>query len=152
MSRPDWSSLSRDERVAAIKRAWWPKASARKLAACLGTTRGAIIGYYDRYPEALHDHPLLAKSAIMANNSNGIVSRVLKKKVAAYPTLPKEPLPPGGGCDLIALDHSRCRWPLLDTSPGQDQRFCGLPAYRGARTSYCEHHFVRSIRQDKDAA
>lgn len=145
--KPIWQELDTDEKIAAIKSVWAPGISAAKIAAHFsGATRNAIIGMYTRHGDKLEGYGLLPKG------SNGQSPR--KKRKAKRPKLrivrapapiitPDEYDASSLRLPLVDLGQRQCRWPVNDADHDGIHLFCGHETELGS--SYCPHHFERSI-------
>lgn len=73
------------QRIDEIKKAYQPGMSSSQLAAKLGTSRGAIIGIYNRNPAELAKHPLRVptKRHIVRGKRNVPPGRTEKQKMTA---------------------------------------------------------------------
>lgn len=149
-----WVSLTTEERIDAIKRAWYPQCSANDIAAQLsaeyGTiTRNAVIGYYTRYGKELFHCPIQVPTQLKKK----VASRRLR--VAPPPALltgEEKELPDlsfllsscgvrGLNVPIHALQRNQCRWPTNDAKYGEEHLFCGQDT--GGRP-YCRSHLEKS--------
>lgn len=103
--------------------------SARDIAAAIGSTKGSVIGLYDRHRDKLADCPLNApvvkrrKQTMPRGEAIEITARRARMAAASEPYVGVTVWPPAGGCKYA-----------FGEGP---YRFCGCPVERG---SWCEEH------------
>lgn len=147
-----WQSLDIEGRIEALKAVYFQGASMGDLAARLGVTRQAIAGMYNRHRGKLEQQPLrkpyhpgstktrAKKPAPVARVARPVPKPVPKPVPIMRPAVEVETESHLAGVTLMMLQRGQCKWPVLDTEPGEEHLFCG----RKSLGSYCNHHKARS--------
>lgn len=150
----DWS----DEEIATIKRKFHDGSTSGEIARALGRSRNSIIGKLTRL--GLSRGKTFASSTRRTSKkreASGKSSRSHKAKPATQvfpsrraPLLPPQPIDDAAqvahGISIFDIGHEQCRWPLNETSPIKDFRFCGLKTFSGC---YCLSHYVRAVPSNR---
>jgi hypothetical protein len=145
-----WQSLDIPGRIEAIKAVYIPGASMADLAKCLGVSRQAIAGMYNRYRDSLERqslrkpyHPGSTKTR--ANRRVKVAVPKPAPKPAPEPVMrPAKPQMATVGRSLMMLQRGQCKWPVNDAAKGEEHLFCGMPAHG----SYCKHHKAQSTTEN----
>jgi hypothetical protein len=147
---PNWSSLTKEGRIEALKAAWEPGATMAEIGARLGTTHNGVAGMYVRYRHLLGDYPLNKPRTPRKRRTNAEIAaaREIEAKAKAEQAAAAEQLavrqaqePHSAGITLMMFNGCRCKWPVNDPAKGEGHLFCGLPTDR----VYCEHHTIKSV-------
>lgn len=148
-----WRDLSPAERLAAVKAAWRPRATARDIALTLSATwhadisRNAVCSYYHRHPAAL--------AAVPLGGTGKTGGRRAKRQGARPParTARQRPAPSGPAgaresdealmLSVMELTATTCRWPIGHPREAHFG-FCGRRC--AADRPYCDRHAAVAFR------
>lgn len=130
-----WPTLSKEQRTHIIISIWREGISASEIAAAIGSTKGAIVGHYYRYPPDMENTPLRPKV----------------RRISAYADrnpipLPEPTIAPYDPLYVSLVDNNGCSWPVNDGAP---YLFCGHT--RLGRYSYCSMHHKLSRGRGTDS-
>lgn len=172
MSRPDWRTMTTEDRVKAVRPLVADGLSSTQIAACFrNVTRNAIIGLCRRQNMTLTGgkewwHKVGAERRAVDTElkqreprkprpprrpRNRLRPSVARPKVTPkQPTVPVdpqplpalEPLPASAVTFMEALDRGLCKWPLWDRFEGPDVSMC-CGAPRDSGRPYCTDHMTR---------
>lgn len=153
-------------RIKAIHGFWKDGMSSTEIAGVLSAmegqrvTRNAVIGIYQRNPDAMKDVPLPAPSreTLGYRRSTGVVKvskpRVYQPRAKAAPKPKSNVVPfvqrkpatayvPTAPTKLLyQLEARECRWPM--SGDGAAMQFCAQET-TGGDVPYCEHHYCASV-------
>lgn len=162
----NWSSLTTQGRIDAIKAVWQPGMSAAQIAAHFdGVSRNAIIGIFHRHANKVgtmrlnpkgtngqeeHRPKLPRAQPRKAKASNNLAWRVQRKLsvVKPEPAIERATFgaPQTAGILLTMLDGHRCKWPINDGGPFL---FCGEVTKEDR--PYCPFHATAAVGQGTES-
>lgn len=151
-----WRDLTIPQKIHLIQAVWREGISGQQIATACETSKGAILGFYDRNRDALADSPLAMsprdkqakgiKKPRTYKQRDGSIATVkserAKPRLARMPAFPVEPIPVVAsdyGLHVTMMDNNGCSWPTNDGGP---YTFCGHT--RLGLYSYCAVHHERS--------
>lgn len=104
--------------------------------------RCAISGKANRMRLPLRGRDTVRATQRRAPRGPTRVQRRVKRAVRLLATIGIPPVLSGLECDFGDLQSGSCRWVVTDDKPFL---FCGAP--KDPESSYCTHHFMRSLRK-----